>query len=129
VPVLLLAARRQRLGELDLRRKEAELAQREQAQEHIERVAADHRAHRCDSRTTRPSTRSPGRGSTALPCSVERDSANGAMFDGARFTGDALFGGVALSTARQGRMAPASADSCLSPKRPSSRASCSRTPR
>ncbi|MFG1643463.1 pentapeptide repeat-containing protein [Amycolatopsis sp. NPDC049252] len=42
---LLLAARRQRLGELDLRRKEAELAQREHAQDHVERVAADNRAH------------------------------------------------------------------------------------
>jgi hypothetical protein len=42
---LLLAARRQRLGELELRRKEEELAQRERAQEHVERVAADSRAH------------------------------------------------------------------------------------
>ncbi|MFJ7217453.1 pentapeptide repeat-containing protein [Amycolatopsis sp. NPDC098790] len=42
---LLLAARRQRLGELELRRKEHELAQRERAQEHTERVAADNREH------------------------------------------------------------------------------------
>ena len=42
---LLLAARRQRLGELELRRKEQELAQRDRAQEHIERVAADSREH------------------------------------------------------------------------------------
>ncbi|MEA5362431.1 pentapeptide repeat-containing protein [Amycolatopsis sp., V23-08] len=42
---LLLAARRQRLGELDLRRKEAELAQRDHAQDHVEQVAADNRAH------------------------------------------------------------------------------------
>ena len=42
---LLLAARRQRLGELELRRKEHELAQRDRAQEHTERVAVDNREH------------------------------------------------------------------------------------
>lgn len=42
---LLLAARRQRLAELELRRKEQELAQRERTQDHVERVAADSRAH------------------------------------------------------------------------------------
>jgi uncharacterized protein YjbI with pentapeptide repeats len=42
---LLLAARRQRSAELDLRRKEQELAQRDRAQDHVERVAADSRAH------------------------------------------------------------------------------------
>jgi hypothetical protein len=42
---LLLAARRQRLGELELRRKEHELAQRDRAQEHTEQVAADNREH------------------------------------------------------------------------------------
>ncbi len=42
---LLLAARRQRLGELELRRKEQELTQRERAQHHIEQVAADNREH------------------------------------------------------------------------------------
>jgi hypothetical protein len=42
---LVLAARRQRSAELDLRRKEQELAQRERAQDHLERVAADNRVH------------------------------------------------------------------------------------
>ncbi|MDI5981313.1 pentapeptide repeat-containing protein [Amycolatopsis magusensis] len=42
---LLLAARRQRLGELELRRKEHELAQRDRAQEHTEQVAAHNREH------------------------------------------------------------------------------------
>ncbi len=42
---LLLAARRQRLGELELRRKEQELAQREHAQKHVEQVASDNAAH------------------------------------------------------------------------------------
>ncbi|MGW3994514.1 pentapeptide repeat-containing protein [Amycolatopsis sp. NPDC004772] len=42
---LVLAARRQRLGELELRRKEQELAQREHAQKHVEQMAADNAAH------------------------------------------------------------------------------------
>ncbi|MBE8517130.1 pentapeptide repeat-containing protein [Amycolatopsis sp. H6(2020)] len=42
---LVLAARRQRLGELELRRKEQELAQREHAQKHVEQVASDNAAH------------------------------------------------------------------------------------
>ncbi|EOD66399.1 pentapeptide repeat-containing protein [Amycolatopsis vancoresmycina] len=42
---LVLAARRQRLGELELRRKEQELAQRDHAQKHVEQVAADTAAH------------------------------------------------------------------------------------
>ncbi len=42
---LVLAARRQRLGELELRRKEQELAQREDAQRHVEQVASDTAAH------------------------------------------------------------------------------------
>ncbi|MEV4054769.1 pentapeptide repeat-containing protein [Amycolatopsis sp. NPDC049688] len=42
---LVLAARRQRLGELELRRKEQELAQRDHAQKHVEQVAADNAAH------------------------------------------------------------------------------------
>ncbi|QKV74915.1 pentapeptide repeat-containing protein [Amycolatopsis sp. Hca4] len=42
---LVLAARRQRLGELELRRKEQELAQRDHAQKHVEQVASDNAAH------------------------------------------------------------------------------------
>ncbi|MEV6445301.1 pentapeptide repeat-containing protein [Amycolatopsis sp. NPDC051716] len=42
---LVLAARRQRLGELELRRKEQELAQRDHAQKHVEQVASDTAAH------------------------------------------------------------------------------------